>query len=155
MNSEVQWLNPFPIESTTSSIHQMFNKCLLNDWMNSISNKDKILEYNVQISNLNTIWSLENRLPKCPFLQPGNLRIIRTIDFLKAASQLSKRNSIAMVAACVLSSLLERPHPLTKLRRVLCTQENLPCVLTTHLVHYSKGKRVNLENKSITASINL
>lgn len=79
--------------------------------------------------------------------KPGNL--------LKAASRLSKRNSLVMVAACVLSSLLERPHSLAELKRVLWTQENLPWVPTTRLVLSSKVGRMNPENKSITDGINV
>lgn len=86
----------FLFESTTSSMHWIsINVCWMTEWFQSDSSKDK----NVQISNLNTTWSLENRLHKYPYLQPGDLSIMRTIDFLTVASQLFKRNSTAMVAA--------------------------------------------------------
>lgn len=89
--------------------------------------------------------ALKIRLPRCPYLQPGNPIVIGRTDFLQAASQLSKRNSLAMVAACVLSSLLERPHPLAKLKRGLW-------IPTTELVYSSRGEQVNPENKSLTTS---
>ena len=55
---------------------------------------------------------------------------------------------------CVQSRLLERPHPLAT-HRMLWTQINLLWVRTIHLIHSSRGEKVNPESKAITASINL
>lgn len=98
----------------------MFSKCLLSEWMNSIW-PFKRKNPKTQCPDLNP-EALKIWLPGCPYLQPDNPIIIEKIDFLKAASQLSKRNYLAMVAAYVLSSLLERSHLLAKLRRVPWTQ---------------------------------